>query len=255
MIKKCLIVASFFCFNYFPTLIIASPTIWQTLEPGLDYTTTSVSHNADVPGKLHAFKIDLKNYSLHLVTADQLNKESASVKALNNSIDGLIAINGGFFSPNRKILGLRTENGKIINPVRPISWWSVFYVKHNKAYLVRANKYYHNRHVDFALQAGPRLVINGRIPALKPGVDERTALCITRSNNKVIIAATENTPITTTELANALSTSEKKGGLGCYNALNLDGGSSTQLYAKIDNFSLNVPNFNTVTDAVVVTKN
>jgi exopolysaccharide biosynthesis protein len=43
-----------------------------------------------------------------------------------------------------------------------------------------------------------------------------------------------------------------EGGLGCMNALNLDGGSSTQLYAKTQDFSLSIPSFSAVTDAVVV---
>ncbi|WP_304985700.1 phosphodiester glycosidase family protein [Coxiella-like endosymbiont] len=55
---------------------------------------------------------------------------------------------------------------------------------------------------------------------------------------KVIIAITNlNLLLTPTQLAHLV----KK--LNCYNALNLDGGTSSQLFARINNFSLNVPSF------------
>ena len=232
------------------TLTSYANTKWETLAPGIQYTKLPINKKSDI---LHAFKINLKQNSLHLITAKQLNQASASVKKLSHYQQGLIAINGGFFSPNREPLGLRIDNGKILSQIRPISWWSVFYIKNNKPYLNRTNQYHTNHNISFAIQAGPRLVIKGKVPSLKTGIDERSAICSTR-DQQVIIAATENSTISTTDLAKVLAASEENNGLNCYNALNLDGGSSTQLYARIGDFSLNVPNFNTVTDAIVVTK-
>ncbi len=67
-----------------------------------------------------------------------------------------------------------------------------------------------------------------------------------------MIVATENLYITMKEFANILSTSEHQGGLGCYNAINLDGGSSTQLFANIGNFRLDVSSYAPVADAILV---
>lgn len=236
----------------FANIAHAEQIIWQSLKPGLEYASIPVGEN-HLKGKLHAFKINLNKYQLHLATASAINRNAATAETLGKKHNALVAINGGFFSPDRQLLGLRVNNGDMINPVRSISWWSVFYIKNNKAHIARAKSYQHSNNISFAVQAGPRLVINGRIPSLKPGLDERSAICINRTG-QVIIAATENTPISTQTLAQVLDTSEKSGGLGCYNALNLDGGSSSQLYAKIDNFKLNVPNFNQVTDAIIVTE-
>lgn len=236
----------------FANIAHAEQVTWQSLKPGLEYASIPIGEN-NLKGQLHAFKINLNKYQLHLATASAISRNAATAQTLGEKHNALVAINGGFFSPDRQLLGLRVDNGDIINPVRPISWWSVFYVKNNKAYITRAKYYHHSNSVSFAVQAGPRLVINGRIPSLKPGLDERSAICINR-NGQVIIAATENTPISTQTLAQTLDASEKDGGLGCYNALNLDGGSSSQLYASIDKFTLNVPNFNQVTDAIIVTK-
>lgn len=233
------------------TTLYAEPITWQHLQTGLDYTTIPMVAANNLPGKLHAFRIDLAQYQLNLATANDFSRNSASAQMFGTHQHALIAINGGFFTPRREILGLRITNGKILSPLKPISWWSVFYVKNNNAYIVPSKNFQSSNDISFAVQSGPRLVVNGAIPSLKPGVDERSALCITR-DGKVIIAATENTPIATKDLAKILKQSNKNGGLDCQNALNLDGGSSTQLYAKIDDFDLDVPNFNTVTDAVIV---
>jgi exopolysaccharide biosynthesis protein len=45
---------------------------------------------------------------------------------------------------------------------------------------------------------------------------------------------------------------ETQGGLACLSALNLDGGSSSQLYASMDDFVIDIPGFSRVADAIVV---
>lgn len=246
--KQCLLLSlSLTC----TATLYAQPVTWQALQSGLDYTTIPIEDANNLPGKLHAFRIDLTQYQLNLGTASDLARNSASAQMFGTNYHALIAINGGFFTPGREMLGLRIMNGKVLSPIKPISWWSVFYIKNNQAYIVPSSAFQNTHDISFAVQSGPRLVINGNVPSLKPGIDERSALCITH-DGKVVIAATENTPLATKELAKVLKQSNKNGGLACQNAINLDGGSSTQLYAKIQDFDLDIPNFNTVTDAVLV---
>ena len=106
--------------------------------------------------------------------------------------------------------------------------------------------------IDFAIQAGPRLVVNGTIPHLKNDYAPRSALCIDNAGH-IIIAITDNMSMTLALFAQLLSRSVDQNGLGCYNALNLDGGSSSQLYASIGDFRLIIPGFANVADAVIVT--
>ena len=102
-----------------------------------------------------------------------------------------------------------------------------------------------------AVQRGPRLVVNGSIPKLKPSIAERSAICV-NGKGEVLIAATENLLIQPKDFAEHLRKSEGQGGLGCKTALNLDGGRSTQIFADIDSFHLNVSGINTVANAVAV---
>ncbi len=170
---------------------------------------------------------------------------------LAESNHAVIATNGGFFTPELKPLGLRVDQGEQKNPLKATAWWGVFLIKEGKPQIVAQKNYRPDKSIEFAIQSGPRLLVNGKIPALKPGLDNRTALCITK-DKKVVLLATENLPISTGDLAKILGSNDKKGGLGCIDALNLDGGSSTQLYANVNRFKLKVSGFTTVSDAVLV---
>ena len=57
------------------------------------------------------------------------------------------------------------------------------------------------------------------------------------------------------ELATMMQRPTEEGGLGCVDALNLDGGHSTQLYANLPGFSLQVMSATRVADAVLVVPN
>lgn len=228
-------------------LVVCGPgyaTQWQKLAAGIEYS--SLKYNSFNPwAKIHVFKVNLAYNRLGVAMANQFAQKTSSVNQLAHKTNALIAINGGFFSTNYTPLGLRISEGKQLSKIKRISWWGIFYTRNRHAYLVSQKTFKPNRQIDFAIQGGPRLLIDGRIPKLKPGVAERTAIGI-NDNYEVIILVTDHVPISTTELAKLFKN------LNCRYALNLDGGNSSQLYASIDNFKLNVSGFSSVTDAVVV---
>ncbi|WP_028388400.1 phosphodiester glycosidase family protein [Legionella fairfieldensis] len=234
-----------FLLLFFTNLTIAAND-WRQVAPGIEYQDLEGSFLTPW-SHVHAFRIDLKKNNFSLVTAKELARDHASVDEYAQYSKALIAINGGFFDNNYKPLGLRIYNKRQHNPSKNISWWGIFYIKNNKAYLTNVNQYNYEKQIDFAIQSGPRLLINNRIPPLKPGRAERSALGITR-DGRVIILVTDNMPMSTTELAQLMKASP----LGCENALNLDGGSSSQLRAQIGSFQLDVHGFSNVSDAVIV---
>lgn len=213
---------------------------WRTLEDGLEYKRIPLTDISRF-SKLHVFRLDLKNYKLEVAT----DNNKSFVSRLAKKHQALLAINGGFFSTEATPLGLRIQQGKQITPIRKISWWGIFYIKNNKPYIVGHKQFKKSSHIHFAVQAGPRLLINKKIPSLKDGLAERTALAID-NKNRVIIVASEHAPIDTEALAAILKD------LGAINALNLDGGSSTQLYADTKDLQLDIANFSKVTDAIIV---
>ena len=163
---------------------------------------------------IYVFRINLEKNQLGIVTAKELEMNNASVDHFSEASKALIGINGGFFDHAFKPLGLRIN---------------------------------HSSNINFAIQSGPRLLIKNVIPSLKPGIADRTAMGITKQG-QVILLVTNNSAMTLSELARLLQSPP----LYCVDAINLDGGSSSQLYAHINSFQLNVRGFSNVSDAVIV---
>ncbi len=226
----------------------ATPTIWKPLKPGLEYTLLQPGY-----GRLYAFRIDPAKYDLDLATAADLDHPETgglTVEEIAEQTQALVAVNGGFFTPNYQPLGLRIQNGQLRSPFKPISWWGVFYLK-NHPEIVSSKAFKDLQNITFAIQAGPRLVVQGEIPHLKSGADDRSAICLTQQQ-QVILVVSQGASLTLSNFANILQKPEQFGGLNCYNALNLDGGHSSQLFAKIGPNELSVPNLSPVADAVIV---
>jgi uncharacterized protein YigE (DUF2233 family) len=229
-----------------PWGLTATASSWKTLAPGIEYQ--DIGSNILTPwSHVHTFRIDLKKNKLDLITAQDLDRSQASVDQFAHHAKALIAINGGFFDKAFQPLGLRIGHHVQYSPLKPISWWGVFYVQQQTPHLAGFADYHPNQTIDFAVQSGPRLLINGQIPPLKLGHAERTALGITRTGH-LIIVITDHAPMTTTGLAHFMKSSP----LFCRDALNLDGGSSTQLYAQLGDVQINAHGFSDVSDAIVV---
>jgi uncharacterized protein YigE (DUF2233 family) len=225
---------------------------WQSLAPGFDYAKIDVGTH--FLGRIHAFRIDTQHYHFRVALARDHNLNYANAKQFQRYNNALLAINGGFFSPDADPLGLRISEGKQLTPLKNTSWWGIFTLdKYNQANVHARKNFYPQRDTQFAVQAGPRLVVNGYIPKLRDNEKQRSAIGVTPSGN-VILAITENAAMTTTMLAEIMRRSQAQGGLGCINALNLDGGSSSQLFVKVADFSLSIPSLRGVSDAIIISK-
>jgi len=225
-------------------------TPWHTLAPGIEYVVLEFG-DTDDPMNVHAFRIDPARHKLDVVLAKDFGLSATSVREMGQRARAVVAVNGGFFSPEFHPLGLRIAHGAVRNALKDTSWWGVFFMRGTHAQIVAKNDFHAEQHLTMAVQAGPRLVVNGQIPNLKGGEAQRTGIGITR-DGKIVIASTEEYPISTEEFAQLFRKSARDGGLDCPNALNLDGGSSSQIFAQLGAFHLNVPNLGAVTDAVVV---
>ncbi len=237
-------------FSLFLSFWLLSPMVyakaWKPLVSGLEYLDFKYQSLSQW-SHIHAFRIDLQTMQLSVLMAKELPQPYASAQTFRHYGQGLLAINGGFFNPDRTPLGLRIRDQHVLSPLRQISWWGVFFIKNQQAFIATPRDFQIKKNIEFAVQSGPRLVVNGQVPTLRPGLANRSALGIDK-HGKVIVVVTENLPISTSDLAHILAAPP----LNCVDALNLDGGSSSQLYAKIDRFKLDVPGFSQVSDAIVV---
>lgn len=241
----------FFLVFFCNLLLISTPCSarsWQELSPGIEYQDLAGGIIAPW-SHIYVFRIDLNKNTLAIVSAKSLALKNASADQFGQRSQALLSINGGFFDHKFNPLGLRINNRKLENPLKRISWWGVFYIKDNKAHISSLNHFNYDPEIDFAMQSGPRLLIKRKIPSLKAGDADRSALGITK-DGKVIILVSTNAAMSTNKLARIL----KAPPLSCIDAINLDGGSSSQLYAHMGTFLLNVHSFSNVSDAIIVKK-
>lgn len=219
---------------------------WTTLALGIEYQ--SLKHSATPWSVIHLFKIDPHLNEFRLVRAQDKHMKQAFVKDLFHE-NAYLAVNGGFFDVLYRPLGLRVTEHQTLNALKPISWWGVFYIENDSAHVSKMSEFKSNSRIQFALQSGPRLIIHGHIPPLKQGRDERTALGI-NAQGDILLVVTENAPLTMLDLAHLM----QRPPLNALDAINLDGGSSTQLYTSFSNLNLDVHGFSMVTDAIIVQK-
>jgi uncharacterized protein YigE (DUF2233 family) len=219
---------------------------WQQLSAGIEYL--SLDDTLTLPwSHIHVFRIHLKKNQFELLTAKNLSLPLAGVDKFSQKYPLAIAINGGFFDSQNRPLGLRITHSTLTNPFKPISWWGIFQIRNQMASIHSSHHFLLDKQVDFAIQSGPRLIINGKIPNLRPGLAERSALGITPTG-EVIILVTENAALSTTTLAQLMLAHP----LNCQYALNLDGGSSSQIRAHFHQFSIHSSGLAPVSDAIIV---
>lgn len=220
------------CSLYIPA---AGAADWQKLTDGIQYKKLSVNLGEGT-ASLNVLKLNLDKVTIKPVVAEQ----SATAREFAQRHQAVAVINANFFDPDGKPLGLVKFDRKIINPKKNISWWSVFCIKKDRAQIIHTQDI-KDGYCDQAVQAGPRLVINGTIPKLKNELTRKSAVGINSRGEVLFVVSTQPIPIK--NLAETFKKSEADGGLDCPNALNLDGGSSSQMYVQAGKVKIDVGSF------------
>lgn len=208
---------------------------WKTLQKGFDYQQGGA--------RIHLFQIDPKEYRLDLLIAADSGIQTFASKTYREKNGALLVINGGFFDENYRSLGLLVKKGKVLNPLRN-SEWGVFQVRDRISSIIHRGEWNPVK-VEMAIQVGPRLVIDGRIPSFKPEEQphRRSAIGVTKEG-KILIAIADE-PIEMRKWAELIQKYSP-------HAMNLDGGGSSQISVRLNEFSLELIGTTGVPNAVAV---
>ena len=210
---------------------------WSVIAPGVEMRTLRVP--GENSGSVVALRMAPER--VRVATGAMLDAEGWRARG-----GALAAVNGGFFDAEGKSLGLRIANEKLVSRLHGKSW-GVFYVRRGRAAIVPTSDFALKRGIREAVQCGPRLVEEGRALRLKNQWARRTGIGVTPSG-KVVIAVADGE----VSLPHWAALWASPSGLNCPNALNLDGGSSTQLALRTKNRRLLLQGGRTVPDAVLV---
>jgi hypothetical protein len=220
---------------------------FSTVAPGIAHSTFEIHTDGADPFSGHAFKIDLDVADLRLVPAGGPSSRR-TVRQMVAAYPAVVAINASFFDTDGRAMGLAVDEGRSAGGSRRQSWGALV-VEGKKARITLGADMGDPPAPRLIVQGIPRLVVGGKVPGLKPQFAERSAVCA-QGNVVTLVASTK---AEANAFARFLAGSPEKGGLGCLDALNLDGGPSTQLFVKLPGLELSLPGGWGVPNALVVT--
>lgn len=229
----------------------AAPPVlaFKDIAPGIAYTALDVEGDDAFAG--HAFIIDLTKVDVHIVPA---GREHRPVDIIAASRGPHIATNASFFDEAAKTMGRVVDGGQVVVAERRAPWGALVIDK-GQARVVKGETLPADVSApggaggDLVVQGLPRLVVAGEVPKLKPARAERTAVCADGSTLTLVVAM----KVDTTAFARFLAKPRDKGGLGCKDALNLDGGPSTQLHVNLATLAVDLKGGWGVPNALVIT--
>jgi uncharacterized protein YigE (DUF2233 family) len=223
---------------------------WTVIAPGLWYRSWPVPIEfGEGPLAGHVFRVDPRIARVQVLDARRDDRRTARVATLREESSSVLVINGGFFDAQNKPLGLVISQSGETSPLRRLDQ-GIFLIAGGVPKIQHASDPI-PPNVEAALQTWPRLVVGGRALRLKPQKSRRSAICVP-GDGTVLLLVFER-PISLQDLATALAVAPQDGGLGCWTAVNLDGGPSTQLSLKTPAMSLEIEGGWPVPNAVAVT--
>ncbi len=209
---------------------VAEGLRWQVVEEGLEVAAWEPA----VGVKAHVVRVSLERWSLRSLVAERLDEgfeegqegPAWTARRFVEETGARAAINGGFFDPKGMAMGLRVSGGRQLVAYRKVDW-GVYFIREGRPKLVHARDWKADPRVDFAIECGPRLVHAGAPFKLKPNLHRRTAIGHGADGRVVLLVTLD--PVDLNDLAAGMARPTSEGGLGLVEALNLDGGPSTQL--------------------------
>ena len=212
---------------------------WQTLDNGLE------------------MRVIQQRSGLSTTTITAVRAPAARVGVANGAIlrapawatkmGAQVVVNGGYFDDKSQPIGLRIGDGKRAHAFYARANWGVFYIRDGVAAISHTRDYKPSPRTQQAMQCGPRLVVGGKTTDLKPQSGRRTGVGID-ARGRVVIAVSDGA-LTFQEWAQLWADSDA---LGCRDALNLDGGGSTQMTVNSRSHPIAVRGAWPVPDAIVV---
>lgn len=204
---------------------------WEAKAPGIERLAVPTA----LAGVFAAYRL-----AQDKVTARVLGPLSAGGSPVGDvaaRAGAALTINGGYFwiKPDGALAptGLLVTGGVRQAPLNKCrACTALLFVDAKGLHIARPSDFKARRGVESALQVGPMLVEGGRVMAFNPDgpAAARSAICVSGSS---VIAVVSLREITLGDLAAVLLARRADGGFDCTQAINLDGGSSSQLVATL----------------------
>lgn len=211
---------------------------WSRIATGIDYRTiTCLGDEDDVD--LHVARIapEFFTFDVAYVTNGSFARQQAETR------DARFVINANFFAKSRVPLGVIVRSGDELQGRHSASWQSIFLVDEDGvAHIIKLTDWPKYRESAWmAVQAGPRIVVKGKTNRVNKSYHAaRAGVCMQKNGDLLFFATPQERRFDMWEIGRIALRSEKKGGIGCYDAMLFDGGHSTQFFIQGDDKTVSV---------------
>jgi len=149
----------------------------------------------------------------------------------------VVGVNGGFFKPDFKPVGLLISDGKLIAPLQPARLMTgILSASTHEVRIQRLGEFSRQEKANAAVQSGPFLVDHYEpVPSLDDSHVARRTFVVTGTNDRAALGTCSE--VSLAELAAILTTTRLADDLKIQRALNLDGGSSSAFWFARENGS------------------
>ena len=226
---------------------------WKSIEQGMDLQNVNLlnqSEEIEVRIKLYRFNPEL--FNIRVLCSKSYGEKRTDVKTLAKLSGAVAIINASYFDTHGNPLAYLRCNGKVINSkVASHSLYSgVFFIKQGRPYIVHASMFDPEIDVSDAVQVGPRLISKVKnTVGLKNvhAVHHRSGVALDIKGNVIIYATDSQFGGISWDTLRYILKLKKIGG---YGVLNLDGGSSTQMYISTKNFKDHIRGLNLIPSSI-----
>ncbi len=206
---------------------------WSPVEEGFEIARYELGQGFMViKSEVLLLKFSPQHFDFHVARAEDIKQEQSDVRSLTKRLGGIAGINAHFFDPSGHALGLLIQKGNEIQGMHKGGrlLTGVFFLKNNKAQIVHRDSFDASK-VDLAIQSGPRLLVDGRVKKISTSdvSSRRSGIAVTKDGEIILFATMLRFPgASFQQLQEMLSDPT----LGIEQALNLDGGGSSQLFVE-----------------------
>lgn len=203
-----------------------SAIAWRDLADGLQYAIVHTQGSqSQALVTVHVLRFQPQKWQQRVVGPQEVGRPTADAAEFREAVGAIAAINAGYFDRKLRPLGLLVSEGKERSRLRKVDHgvWTV--TQDGTVGLQHARQFLAPAGLDFAIECGPRLVVDGKALTFKPGIARRTAVGHDVEGRAYWVATSG--VVSLPDFSAFLAKRRAAGGVGLHAALNLDGGSST----------------------------
>jgi exopolysaccharide biosynthesis protein len=230
---------------------------WKILSAGSEPGYRGIEHQHLVVEDAAARQRLVIDVAIFLAKSTALrvidNPEGESLSALMKREKCACGVNGGYFDPEFKPIGLRVNDGTTFSPLRRARLITGVLLQSNRGIdVVRVREFSPAKEINAAVQSGPFLVEgNKRIRGLNDSQLARRTFAGIADTDRALVGICSD--VSLAQLANILATVPVAENSRIRRAMNLDGGSSSAFwFARENGSAFTIPGQKPVRDFVGV---